>query len=245
MDALAAYGRECGFSTGPFELFGPNASRTDTADIVKAIDEAAIPRVIESAFAKASSALPGGNLTVCVYAAPLTRGMPYLGGVGGVAVGSGVIKLFLHPTPEKFSRVPYTIAHEYDHDVLRAASDWSGAASILIREGKADNFAASLYPDLEPGHTRRLTAEELAIVWPRFLEYRASMPANFSTDFLISANKPPLPLWSGYRLGFEMVEYYLASGRRGAARDWLTADPDAIVEHFARSPRVASLPSRK
>jgi uncharacterized protein YjaZ len=108
---------------------------------------------------------------------------------------------------------------------------------VVVREGKADHFAIGLYPGLRPPHTNRLSDEELARVWPAFLEFRRGGTAQ--ADFMISA-QGPLPIWAGYRLAYEMVEQYATT--TGADTTRLLPIPSAaIIEHFARSARVSSL----
>jgi hypothetical protein len=238
--ALAAYDVDCTSRSGPFELLRLDTSREQAAAIVREIETLNVPAAIEQAFARASAALPGGAITACAYAGQLSRGLPHLDGVGGVALGGGTLKLILHPTRHRFAKVPYTLAHEYHHEVLRASGPFAGPDDVVVREGKADHFAIGLYPDLRPPHTSRLSDEELTRVWPAFLEFRRSGTAQ--ADFMVSA-RGPLPIWAGYRLAYEMVEQYAT--RTGAdTRRLLTIPSAVIVEHFARSARVSSLARR-
>lgn len=241
---VTRFDAECGAAIGPHELLKPDTPADAAARIAGSIDEAKVPDSIAAAFARASSALPGGRLTVCIYAAELSRGLPYMGGVGGLSLGGGRIKLFLHPTKERFARVPYTIAHEYHHEVHRMAMAVIDAADVVVQEGKADHFAVGLYPHLRPPHTTPLSDEEFALVWPAFLSYEHDRPADFSDRFMI-ARAGTLPRWAGYRLAFEMVGHYLGASPRKPA-DWLTIPTKVIVDAFKKSPRVAPFarPSR-
>lgn len=236
---LSKYDGECGPQTGPFELLRLTTPGDQAASIVREIDRAGVPRMIDQAFARAAAALPGPPLTVCVYAGELSRGLPYLGGVGGIAIGGGTVKLFIHPTNERFAKVPYTVAHEYHHEVQRAAAPFRGPDDVVIREGKADHFAVSLYPDLRPPHTNPLSDQELANVWPAFLEFREGRMAQ--ADFMIAA-KGPLPVWAGYRLAFEMVGHHLSTAGRTAPDELLKVPSAAIIDGFSRSPRIIGIP---
>jgi hypothetical protein len=95
----------CGQTTTMFDVFGVNTTREAAAAIVKAIDSAGVPRVIEQAYARATARLPGPPMTVCVYAVELSKGIPYLGGVGGTSMGRGRIHIYLHPTKERFAKL--------------------------------------------------------------------------------------------------------------------------------------------
>ena len=238
---LSKYDAECGLQTGPFELLRLTTTRDEAASIVREIDRTGVPRMIEQAFARAAAVLPGPSLTVCVYAGELSRGLPYLGGVGGIAIGGGTVKLFIHPTKENFAKVPYTVAHEYHHEVQRAIAPFRGPDDVVIREGKADHFAVGLYPDLRPPHTNQLSDQELANVWPAFLEFREGGMAQ--ADFMISA-RGPLPVWAGYRLAFEMVGHHLATTGRTAPGELLRVPSSAIIDGFSRSTRILRFPRR-
>ena len=81
--------------------------------------------------------------------------------VGGVSLGGGRIKLLLHPKPGGLRRVTYTLAHEYHHEVERNLGPRGyGPIDIMIREGKADHFAVTLYPELRPRHALPLSDAE-------------------------------------------------------------------------------------
>jgi hypothetical protein len=233
---VETFDSQCGPATGPFELLRPDTPRQVAAGIARTID-ATVPPMIREAYGRASALLPGPGITACVYAAELSRGLPLLGGVGGISVGGGRIELFLHPTTENFAKVPYTVAHEYHHEVLRTVSWGFGAREIMVQEGKADHFAYRLYPQLRPPHTNPLSDDELAIVWRAFLRYQQDRGPDFAGEFMI-ARQGGLPRWAGYRLAFEMVGYYLASAGLDSPREWLRADVHVIVDRFARSPRV-------
>ena len=234
--ALARYDAECGTRTGPFELLRSTTTRDKAAEIVRQIEAAGVPRVIEQAHARAAAALPGPAVTACVYVGELSGGLPHLGGVGGVALGGGLVKLFLHPTAERFAKLPYTVAHEYHHEVQRVTGGFSGFDDVPIREGKADHFAVGLYPALRPPHTTPLADSDLPAVWHAFQQFRAGAGPS-QGDFMIAA-RGPLPIWAGYKLGFEMVGYYLQTHRISTV-DLLKVPSDVIVDAFARSSRVA------
>jgi uncharacterized protein YjaZ len=227
---------KCGYGSGPFEVLRTDTPAATAADISRKIDAARVSVVIEKALERATSALPGATVTICVYAGELSRGLPYLQGVGGVSLGGGNIKLFLHPGPDPtFGRVPYTVAHEYHHEVERLLGPpRGGAVATLVREGKADYFARSLYPSIRPGHTMPLSATELAIAWQRLLEYRRTPSPTFNADFMIDARGPTI--WPGYRLGYEMVETYFREHRMAPAES-TKVSPEAIFEHFVQTAR--------
>ena len=68
-------------------------------------------------------------------------------------MGSGRIHIYLHPTADRFAKLPYTVAHEYYHEVERIKAPALTTDDVLESEGKADYFASQLYPQVRPPHT--------------------------------------------------------------------------------------------
>jgi hypothetical protein len=205
----ANYVDRCGSGAGPLELLKPT-DRAARERLVREIDAAKVPAIAERALARAAAVLPGATVNVCLFMGELSRGLPYLDGVGGVALGGGRIKLILHPQPNGLHRVPYTVAHEYHHEVeyLQGRGGF-GPVDIMIREGKADHFAIGLFPDLRPPHTQPLSTTELthALGEIEYYERTGTSPSVFRRDFMIGKDTRVL-MWPGYRLGYEMVESY-------------------------------------
>jgi Predicted Zn-dependent protease (DUF2268) len=233
----AHYYDRCGAGAGPLELLKPT-DRATRQQLVRDVDAANVPAIAERALARAAAALPGATVNVCLFMGELSRGLPYLDGVGGVALGGGRIKLILHPQPNGLYRVPYTVAHEYHHEVegLLGPGGFS-PLDIVIREGKADHFAVGLYPDLRPPHTQPLTNTELAIALHELDEYERTQAsaATVRRDFMIGKN-PRVLMWPGYRLGFEMVELYF-KGRKVTPLDVVQTPAGVIRAYYGKHGR--------
>jgi uncharacterized protein YjaZ len=228
----------CGGGNGPF-LPLTSGAPADQAEIARQIDAAGVPALIDRALQRARRVLPGASVTICAFAGENTGGLPYLDGVGGVSLGAGRIKLFLHPAPKNLARIEYAVAHEYHHEVerLRGPAPRAGALNTVVREGKADNFAVLLYPSLRPPHTEPLTDAELRASWTELMQYE-SHPEGFGSGFMIG-RFPNGTRWPGYRLGFELVEAYIRS-RRETPAEWIAAPADAVVAQFRHTSRYRS-----
>src|SRR5262245_11992609 len=203
----SAYDGLCGAGAGPFEILRTAPSR-QAAALVRDLDAGEVINLAERALSRASTALPGATVTVCLFPGELSRGLPYLGGVGGVSLGAGHIKLVLHPGPGQLRRVSYTVTHEYHHEAERSLGPGGpGPIDILVREGKADYFAVTMYPELRPPHTQPLSSAERHAAWRALLDHEQAQtpPAAFRSDFMIGTN-PRVTPWPGYRLAYEMVE---------------------------------------
>lgn len=233
----ADYHDQCGAGAGPLELLKPAALAT-RRQLVHEVDAANVPALAERALARAAAALPGANVNICLFMGELSRGLPYLSGVGGMAFGGGRIKLILHPQPKGLHKVPYTVAHEYHHEVeyLRGPGGWD-PIDIMIREGKADHFAIGLYPALRPPHTAPLSAAELPNALRDLETYqRTRTPASvFRRDFMIGKDTRVL-MWPGYRLGYEMVESYFR-GKQATPAQAITVPAREIYEAYLKTGR--------
>jgi len=241
---IEPYAVQCGLSTGPFQLLGPGASPFEAITIAQQIEAADVVSLAAAALKTAVAALPSpGPLAVCLYAGALDGAIFHLGGTGGVALGNGRIKLFLYPTVNGFTRVRYTVAHEYHHEALRrlvGPASSGGTLGAMVAEGKADYFATFLHPTLRPKHTLPLADEELARVWQAFERMRDDDVASFRSRFMIAAQSD-LPLWAGYRLAYEIVDACVGEQQRRLASDWLGVDPRTCLERFRAGRRGRSL----
>ena len=233
----ADYYDRCGAGAGPLELLKP-ADRATRTQLVHEVDAAKVPAIAERALARAAAALPGATVSVCLFMGELSRGLPYLSGVGGVALGGGRIKVILHPQPKGRHKLPYTVAHEYHHEVEALLGPGGyGPIDIVIREGKADHFAVALYPDLRPPHTHPLSAAELTAAIGALAEYERTQasPATVRRDFMIGAN-PRVLMWPGYRLGYEMVEHYF-KGRKVTPLEVVKTPARVIYDAYLKAGR--------
>jgi uncharacterized protein YjaZ len=219
---LEAHQDACAGSMGSFVHLPSDTFAGEALDIVRRIEEGRVRELAESGLQRASAVLPGAEKTVvCIQAVALNRSMEYMRGVGGVSLG-GRIKIFVHPTLAGFARVEYTVAHEYHHEVSRKrlTPGWSGdPLEAIVAEGKADAFAARLFPTLRPPHTDPLPEEQRAQVWAAFQQQLDAPTATFRDDFMFGRGEG-MPRWAGYRLGFEMVNAYLEKHRDLDAPVW-------------------------
>jgi uncharacterized protein YjaZ len=233
----AAYYDRCGAGAGPLELLKPT-DRATREQLVREVDAAKVPAIAERALARAAAALPGATVNVCLFMGELSRGLPYLSGVGGVALGNGRIKLILHPQPKGLHKVPYTVAHEYHHEAEYLLGPGGfDPIGIMIREGKADHFAIGLYPDLRPPHTQPLSAADLKNALNDVAAYQRmqTSPSVFRRDFMIGKDTRVLP-WPGYRLGYEMVESYFR-GKKMTPAEAITVPASVIYEAYLKTGR--------
>ena len=234
----ATYYDRCGAGTGPLEVLRADTPRAEVEALVRDLDAADVVGLAQRSLDRAARILPGASVTICLFPGELSRGLPYLDGVGGIALGGGHIKLLLHPKPGGLRRVTYTVAHEYHHEVERnIGPSGYGPIDVLIREGKADYFAVGLYPDLRPPHTKPLSDAEFKLAWRELLDYEQSQPppATFRADFMVGRNPRVLP-WPGYRLGYELVDHYMR-GKQLTPTESIKVPSRVIFDYFRQHGR--------
>lgn len=143
-------------------------------------------------------------------------------GLGGYTLGPNEIEIVVNPSFAALgsilpSRLPPIVAHEIHHTVRwRSPGPYGTLLDALVFEGMADVFAVeSLGADLQPW-SDALSPTEI----DRYLEEarpELDNPAfDFNEWFLGSRD---LPRWTGYSLGFYLVESYLARNPGRSAAD--------------------------
>ena len=231
---LDAHAEACAGAMGSFSRLPSDTFPGEALDIVRRIEEGRVRELVESGLRRASAALPGAErTTVCIQPVALNRAIEHMRGVGGVSLG-GRIKIFVHPTIAGFARVEYTAAHEYHHEVARMHLEpgWSrDPLESMIAEGKADAFAARLFPALRPPHTDALTADERRRTWETSEQQLAAPTDTFREDFMFGLAQD-MPRWAGYRLGFEMVNGYLETHPDLPVNAWTHLPAREFLEAF-------------
>ena len=213
------------FKVAPFDL-DPKV----LADEVERLRDSGVEEVVEEALYRASALLPGPDITVCIYpadpASPFTRQR----GVGGYAVDSRRIVLIINPVGDWLYLVPFTVAHEYHHAVWMACcfTGWGNSGVFnLVFEGRADSFAHLVYPYATPW-TNVLTPEEELIQWQAIQPYLRRTNYNFRRHVMIGDGED-VPLWTGYAIGFHIVQAYLRAHPEVSIEEWTAMDPEVIL----------------
>lgn len=194
-------------------------------------DEENLTQVVREAVAIARAALPGPAPDICLGIASPPGNDPTLarlGGVGGAAFVGQAIVLVVAPAlnADWLSVLAVTIAHEYHHMV--AARPATDGTEVLIREGLANHFAATIFPDILHPPTSALDTSQFAPVWATIREHLNDRPAEFLRSYMFGGPHfgGEVPRWAGYTLGYCLVSTYaeLHPGLSLAALAVLPAD---------------------
>jgi Predicted Zn-dependent protease (DUF2268) len=179
--------------------------------------EAAIRDLLTSTAARVTAALPLTGVTISVVpdASRAIAGW----GVGGFTPDARTVEIYVDPAfaglaqllPE---RLPPLAAHELHH-----AKRWSGPGygrtllEAMVSEGLADHFSVELLGAAEPPWSDAFPRDQTE----RYLQL--ARPELDSTAYdherWFFGSSSTLPRWTGYTLGFRLVEAYQA-GHPGA-----------------------------
>lgn len=173
-----------------------------------------IREVLESTLQRTIKALPITGVTITVRPDPKATIPGY--GVGGYTPNGHEVNIALDPKFADWAllltnNLPQTLAHELHHSARwRGPGYGSTLFEAMITEGLADGFAVELldipaapWSDAFP---REQTARFLAVARPEF-DVRPYSPDDHARWFF--GSDPTLPKWTGYTLGFRLVDDYI------------------------------------
>lgn len=179
-------------------------------------------RLIAAAADKAIARLPHrGRVTIRV-SVDASQTIPGVG-VGGYTRGTGDVDLYIVAYPDGLRReledwLPRTVAHELHHSSrIRTGPGYGPSlADALVAEGLADRFADSVFPKARaaPWDHSLSRAEELSA-------WKGAQPMLYTPGGYVHSiwffDGGELPRWTGYSLGYDLVEPYLRAHRSSQA----------------------------
>ncbi len=212
--ALPLLAAACGGSGSPAAptTDGPNAIVfADSGGALGSL-QPAIRTLLEQTLTTTRRALPVSGVTITV--TPDAAGAISGWGVGGFTPNASTVQVSIDPAFPNLAgllpdRLPPLAAHELHHAVR-----WRGPGygrtllEALVSEGLADHFAIELLASPPPPWVEALpmdqTSRYLALARPEF----DSAAYNHGRWFF--GEDPGLPRWTGYTLGYRLVETYQA-----------------------------------
>lgn len=194
-----------------------------------------INKIIEQALIKSSNTLPGENKTVYLFPPNPDDmyGINLMGGVSGIAVSKDVILIKIVPSSFNEDLLEYSIAHEYHHTIYMEGENVNWQNTLLdeiILEGKADNFAKSLYPDINIPWIEPLSNQKEVEVWEHLKENLMSKDRTIKGDYFENPNKG-IPRWTNYKIGYQIVNSFLEKNPTTPVRDWTLLSAEEILSN--------------
>jgi uncharacterized protein YjaZ len=202
---------------------------------VAALRASAVEATVRAAIEKSAALLPTTSTTVCLFAAdPGLPGILDMHGVNGFTAGAGKIWLTLLPAGDWKEWITYGVAHEYHHSVwtrrYSQREPIENMADYLVFEGRADSFARLIEPQRTAPWTSALTSSQEAAAW-RIIQRHLDSTSEQLLLGLMFGGAEGTPRWSGYTVGFAIVQSYLSAHPTLSVERWTELDAAEIVRN--------------
>jgi hypothetical protein len=193
-----------------------------------------IEAAVVDALARSNAVLPiqGVTLRVRDNAAGAIPGL----GFGGFNPSAQEVILSFDPNAAVLDRsiredLGPTVAHELHHALRRRTVGYgSTLLQAMVTEGLADHFAIEVLASGPPIWSKALDRETTSVMRSRAEEEWNRSPYDHARWFY--GTEPSIPRWTGYTVGFDLVEAYLADDPTRRASDLV----DEPAENFATRP---------
>lgn len=233
------YWEECA-EGGEYILLAEEAFKDPIRDFdrleeeIRLLSTSGIEEVVEEALHQASTLLHGPDTTVCIAALDPrdTFVRKNMHGVAGFTLGSGKILSQVSIQDDWRDWVSYLVAHEYHHSVWTSLhyekSKGRDLLNYLVFEGKADSFARLVYPDIKAPWTDALAPDQEARQW-RKMEPQLSITNYAMKQRYMFGGGRSVPLWSGYTIGFHIVQSFLQQTPEATIDEWTAMDANDVL----------------
>jgi uncharacterized protein YjaZ len=201
---------------------------------------------IRAALEKSAERYPGGRLErVCVfYFGPGNPVRARLGGVMGFTASAATIDLYLAPETAWTDWIGYNAAHEYNHATWMAFHPDADPMKFtlleyLVFEGRADHLGALISGRVGPW-THAISPEQACTLFtqlrPRLGETGPLLP---QVMFGFGRSGSEYPTWTGYTLGWGIVDAFVAKHPDATVGSWMALEPAAILAQGGYDPCAA------
>jgi hypothetical protein len=191
--------------------------------------EATIRELVTSTLDRVNGVLPLTGVTITVIADASRAIGGY--GLGGFTPNANTVEIYVDPAFPSLAqllpdRLPPLAAHELHHAKrFRGPGYGSTLLEAMVSEGLADHFSIELLGAPVPPWSDAFPIDETA----RYLDLaRPELDStSYDHDRWFFSASPQLPRWTGYTLGFRLVEAYQAE-HPGTAADLVNTPADAF-----------------
>jgi uncharacterized protein YjaZ len=202
---------------------------------IEGLTTSGIENIVKQSLLKISEVLPGPNTTIYLQANdPLYKQyIPHNLDTGLTAhtFGSGRIIILIDPTVPNWKKyLSKIIAHEYHHSVWVYRNFKTTEMSLieyLILEGRADNFADLVYPDIISPWTNVMDLKTEKRVWAAIKKVQNSKAEDVYMRFLMGDKD--IPFASTYTIGYRIVKEYLKNNPEVSLLEWTDMDVEEML----------------
>ncbi len=191
-----------------------------------------IEKIIDDSLSKCNEVLPTSkDFSVYILLEDPKVFKKYNVPVRAVTPISGVMLLVLNPIAADFTTpLSHTVAHEYHHgsiDMKKFKKE--NLVTQLMSEGKAENFAHILFPNVKSKLASKLNEREEYTIWNEIKDSLLNEDENYISEIL-NGTKDGLPLLSGYRLSYKIVYEFLDKNPKVTVKEWTDMAAENILE---------------
>ena len=209
-----------------------------------AIEELAaadIAGAVEAGVAKSASLLSADPMTFCVFALHPSNNddqLKRLGGVTGEIVAGDLAYLRAYPIEGWLDGVAPTVAHEYHHAAWlqrfpNGLEDFS-LTDYLVFEGRAGIFEKLAYPERGAPWGDALTSDEQREQWDAIQPHLETRNLGFQQQIMFGSER--YPTWTGYTIGFNIVQAFLEKHPDMTVEAWTELDAQELLERSGYAP---------
>lgn len=156
----------------------------------------------------------------------------YIGGFAGSASKMEIYFDTHYPELERVIRdeLKKTIAHEYHHAyrVKTIGYCWNTLGESLVSEGLADSFDHEVFNGAVPRWCRALDAEQMQTYLIKAADQLDGKDYNHFAWF--HGRTPEIPQWTGYTLGYFIIQSYLEKNLQMTAAKLVDTPPAEILQ---------------
>jgi uncharacterized protein YjaZ len=161
-------------------------------------------------------------------------------GVGGWASDSHTVWIAVKPENPSFKTefVLRALIHEIHHAVRYRSPHWQRSLlDLMVLDGLADHFQVEVMGGEPPPWTRALTEEEIQqylIKVKPYLRAKTKSEEEFGEKYHLPwffgrTGAEPIPMWTGYTLGWRIVENYLRAHPEARASSLVLTPAEVVV----------------
>ena len=205
-----------------------------------------VEEAVGRAMATVTPLLPADPITFCLLVprpddALETEIIKKMGGAAGSVGSPYVVHLQVYPQEGWLERLEYVVAHEYHHAALAQrfpdGLETFDLLAYLVTEGKADSFAHLAYPEVIAPWTSALTPDQEREQWRALQPLLTATPATDPSLFRNAMfGSSAFPTWTGYTVGFHIVQAFLQRHPEASVEAWTALDAQTILKQSGYSP---------
>ena len=189
----------------------------------------------KSAISAVSALLPLKDIDVVFYVNP-EGAIKEIGGIGGYTPTSHVVFISLNPHHPKFKyalthELLASLAHEFHHAIrFRKPGYGNTLREAMISEGLADHFAMEITGRKESWPwSRTLSHAQKKLFLKRASREWRKQGHYDHTKWFFGSSSPDIPRWTGYTLGYDLVETYLRAHPGTTASELVSAPASLFI----------------